>query len=311
MSQGIKASAELKALVLQDYSQGVPHKEVAEKYGISHASVSNYIKEAGLGRKKYWTSEEIDYAVNAYSTGATIQEISTYLKRNRLDVSKKLRRQGIAIEKGSVRTQRVKDNPFQDLTNPQVQYWLGWLASDGCVSDKGQVILTSCKDPQILDEYVAFLGCGVGVLTSPQRGRKELKYFVEFSSQKVATYLQSLGITARKSLTLKMSIPITWDFIRGYYDGNGSLRTGVKSFRLTWHTASPLFKDQLLEFFTENGANAGLAVERLNHPKYKPVYRVTLRNVEQRIIGLLYPEGCIHLERKKPHIIKPNTEDIV
>lgn len=50
----------------------------------------------------------------------------------------------------------VKGNPFEDLSNPEVQYWLGWLATDGNIH-KYSIKLDS-KDKDIIENFAKFCG---------------------------------------------------------------------------------------------------------------------------------------------------------
>ena len=43
-------------------------------------------------------------------------------------------------------------NPFEDLTNEDVQYWLGWLASDGCVVGNRISLSVQRRDRDILEK---------------------------------------------------------------------------------------------------------------------------------------------------------------
>lgn len=129
---------------------------------------------------------------------------------------------------------KIKVNVFKNLENPNVQYWLGLLASDGCVTkdSSGYRIHIQLKydDQQLLTEYCKFLGQGIEVY-KVQDKRYENYYYgkVSFRSNEIGEFLVNLGITPKKTENLNLTIPVTWDYLRGFIDGDGSIQIIDKS----------------------------------------------------------------------------------
>ena len=65
----------------------------------------------------------------------------------------------VGIEYPNFRKKKVCDNPFVDLSNPDVLYWLGWLATDGYISHKEtRVTLSlSIKDIDVIEKFKDFV----------------------------------------------------------------------------------------------------------------------------------------------------------
>ena len=61
----------------------------------------------------------------------------------------------VGIEYPDFRRKKVCNNPFADLSNPDVLYWLGWLATDGYISHKEtRVTLSlSIKDIDVIEKF--------------------------------------------------------------------------------------------------------------------------------------------------------------
>lgn len=174
-----------------------------------------------------------------YEKGISLAALEKQTGFNRKAISKILKDRGVDIASYGKRIQSVKHNPFADLSNPEVNYWLGLLAADGHILDEGVVRLSSI-DLDILEKFATFTGCD-----KPLYGQGRV-WTCGFMNKEVAEYLSALGITPRKSLTLDMQIPITADFMRGYWDGNGSfIQSGSGQITLQVSTGSFVFSNQL------------------------------------------------------------------
>lgn len=129
-------------------------------------------------------------------------------------------------------------------------YILGYIASDGCVSDKN--VLFCSKDRELLEKINHELKSEVTVKN------KAGYYALSYTSKRMINDLKKLGITQRKTFTLKpLKIPRKFhaDFIRGFFDGDGcfayhktlntykSMITNASKSMLEWiHKNSPTQK---------------------------------------------------------------------
>lgn len=111
---------------------------------------------------------------------------------------------------------------------------LGFIAADGCVligkRDSGTLSITvSLKDKEILEKINYHMKSNYKI-KNIKTNLNTIACRLDITVREVVDDLINLGITPRKSKTLKWpnSIPeeFTWHFIRGYYDGDGSIMTG-------------------------------------------------------------------------------------
>ena len=105
---------------------------------------------------------------------------------------------------------------------PRFAYAVGLLATDGGLTGRKTVALVSKDRAQI----TTFLMC-IGA-TNPV-GRNEKAYRVQINDVHFYRWLESIGVTARKSLTLgplAVPAPVFLDLVRGLFDGDGSIYTG-------------------------------------------------------------------------------------
>lgn len=138
---------------------------------------------------------------------------------------------------------RLDETIFDIIDTEEKAYWLGFIFADGCVyrnEDRFRINL-SIKDRNHLEKFAAFLKFkGVIGINTVNRDEKTFKLcYVSFRNKHICDRLKQYGCTSNKSLTLKfpdISIfktnNLVIDFIRGYFDGDGSLglcKTSTKS----------------------------------------------------------------------------------
>lgn len=105
-------------------------------------------------------------------------------------------------------------------------YAVGLIASDGCLSKDGRHITFTSKDLQLVDIFISCLGLKYSKVGFTKSGSGTLCYRVQLSDINFYNWLLDLGITPKKSLTLgPLKIPrrFFFDFLRGSFDGDGSV----------------------------------------------------------------------------------------
>jgi hypothetical protein len=103
-------------------------------------------------------------------------------------------------------------------------YAIGLIATDGCLSSNGLLIDLTSNDREQLENYSKCLGVNLKITEkSSGNGRKSLR--IQFKNRLFYDFLLSIGLTPKKSLTMKnLAIPKEYffDFLRGCFDGDGS-----------------------------------------------------------------------------------------
>lgn len=109
--------------------------------------------------------------------------------------------------------------------NRRMAYIVGLITTDGCLlNDKRHIDFTS-KDLQLVELYRDMLRptAKIGIKLS---GSGKSYYRVQLGDVSLYNFLENLGLTPRKSLTLnQLAVPSTYfaDFLRGCFDGDGSV----------------------------------------------------------------------------------------
>lgn len=161
----------------------------------------------------------------------------------------------------------VKDNYFKTWTH-DMAYILGFIVADGCLRPDGYYVKIEVapKDVSVL-EFVCSQITPDYELKTTQRG-KEVRWYP--SSKEMKNDLVSLGVVPNKTgkEVVPDSIPdqFLWDFIRGYFDGDGDVEDCCV--RITCHSKN--FLEQLcgktgIGRINKDGVNYRWVTEKDNH----------------------------------------------
>jgi hypothetical protein len=211
---------------------------------------------------KPWDIEKQNYVIQEYQKGRLTTDIAKELNTFNTSIRRVLMRHNIALISTADRLRKVKTNPFIDLSDKDTQYWLGYLIADGCIDKGRKCIRLFSKDIDVLKSYKRFLNYPVAIRSELQKKYNVVCFNVGFCEHDAYQTLINIGFTPNKSYDFILSnIPITWDLMRGYFDGDGCFyyqkeTTKAKrssSSKICFTSASLIFLEQISSFLTENG----------------------------------------------------------
>ena len=184
--------------------------------------------------KTYNTENYIKAKEEYLNTNKTLREVCKIYHLDRFTFSNTLKLEGMNVR----RKIDVDDTLFESIDNPFKAYWLGFLYADGNITYnllKTKYSVELClseKDLDHLEKYKNFLNTSKKI--SYRSNTKS--YRLNIQSKKMCENLINLGCTPKKSLTLKfpefLSEDLVNHFIRGYFDGDGSISISNKNGRL-------------------------------------------------------------------------------
>lgn len=208
--------------------------------------------------------------------------------------------------KTKYRIHKINEDYFEKIDSEDKAYFLGLLAADGCLSSDGNTISIGLKedDIEILQEFNKYLEYS-RKLTFIDRSRYILgsnTYLLTITSQKLKKDLEKLGLTNRKSLTLKffseLPINLMHHYIRGFFDGDGCIYNGGKV-----HHAAQVSIVSSLDFCKElnNYLNNLNISARLSKHRTSDCYYTVISGANNilRFYNYLYNDSHIFLKRKK------------
>lgn len=147
----------------------------------------------------------------------------------------------------------LDDNFFEDINNEEKAYILGWIASDGSISENGTITIEIknidkeilnkmrdiiCKDLPVVDDKPQF-GDHSSLSFHSKKIVKDICFWLDIKPGKKSASVNMPNINKN----------LKWHFIRGYFDGDGSIRNIDKKRSLDCgiSTTSILMKKNILK----------------------------------------------------------------
>jgi len=203
-----------KKEIIENYNNGISSRKIAEKYNLKTISVQKFLSKLGLLRSP--SEAAIKY--------------------------------------------KIDSNLFVNVDCEWKAYFLGWIASDGNVylgSRKHTISLTIVEnDRHILDYFNIKIFNGFKPLNYRKaRYKKGTNYYCKplyrfsIDNKKMCYDLLNLGVTNNKSNTIgEIKIPNKFirHFIRGVFEGDGSIGKNNSGKKVLFFTNSLLFKNWLI-----------------------------------------------------------------
>lgn len=210
-----KTTTEEKKKIVEEYLQGSSSIQIGEKYNISHNAVCGLLKRRGI----------------------KIRPLSE-----------------------SMRKYSLNETFFDTIDTPEKAYFLGLLYADGNNNEDRGVIalrLSECDKDILLKFNKAIQSNRPLQYIKTKETRRANVWGAHVNSKHMSNSLKKLGCSQRKSFSI--TIPdihrdLMNHFIRGYYDGDGSMYIGkgkVKNNRQLTVTGATLFCKQLALFLKE------------------------------------------------------------
>ena len=198
---------------------------------------------------------------------------------------------------------------FEKIDTEEKAYWLGFLMADGCVctSAKNSNINNVRITLQIIDkEHIELFNKAIESdypikekILYDKRGFSSQSASIKINSRQMCIDLEKYGIVANK--TGKEIIPeidkeLVRHFIRGYFDGDGSITiqktNNAPSFKIC--SASIKLIQNIISIFSELGI-------KINYQTYNNNFYILETRKQANIIKIknyLYKDSTVYLKRK-------------
>lgn len=178
--------------------------------------------------------------LNAAGSLANFTEIGKELGLTRATVRKYAKEFGISVRSvGKPKEKTLDLSYFDSVDTPDKAYVLGFIYADGCNTGKSLQIGIVATDVEVLEFIRDQMGSSDNLRFIPKyRPTWSDKYELRITSKELSQKLTKVGCPTNKSLTLEFP---TWipdelmsHFIRGYFDGDGSVWCNKHSGK-SWH----------------------------------------------------------------------------
>jgi hypothetical protein len=184
---------------------------------------------------------------------------------------------------------------FENIDNEHKAYWLGFIVADGNVSVRkcGSTLSITSIDYDHLEKFKDTIN-HVGPIRA--HGEKNC-YRFEVHSIKIVSDLIKLGVVPRKSrctVVPHLSNDLVNHFIRGVFDGDGTIGFYGDSWRLSIVSGNPQFIIDLKKIITRNDIKGGY----ISHQKSVDNLTFGGSCLPYKFANFIYKDANIYLDRK-------------
>lgn len=221
------------------------------------------------------------------------------------------------IKRSTLRKENIKIDIFNPVNTPEAAYILGFYIADGCLNGNKFVITLNEKDKEILEKIRDYMSPITKLIYKKETINKQgivshPMYSFAFACKEIVNCLENLGLGKNKtylSKSIKNIVPreLMWDFIRGYWDGDGCISSSnvIKNVKETSYnyinigftiiSKDPDILNEMNEFFIEEGINTHV------YPDNKGNYLVGTHSKSEveKIYNKLYTSSNLFMERKR------------
>jgi hypothetical protein len=208
---------------------------------------------------------------------------------------------------------KPREAETREWTN-HLAYCVGLLATDGCLYNDGRHISFVSSDVQLVELFknLMMLPNKVGYKAVSSSGHR--CPHIQFGNVGFYKWLLSIGLTPRKSLTLgPLKIPKQFfvDFVRGCFDGDGSIHSYMDPrwanshmFYISFASASKTFTEWLQKQLANIvGVNGYITTAKYEHKHNMYQLRFAKRESLVLIKKMFYNKQVPCLERKRQKIL--------
>lgn len=221
-------------ILRQEYLDGAAIKDIAKRHHCSATTLSARIKGDPEAHDVFLSLRcKTPYNVlkQAYIDGMSVDAIAIKYRCSRRLLSARLKKDGLSVLQYNKKYEH-NDTFFDVIDTEEKAYWLGFLYADGCCHSKDYIVSLAlqARDKEHILLLMALISPDNRVVYHP----KTVSYTLSVCSKRLHTALVNLGCTPRKSLTLtfptteQLPVELRRHFIRGYFDGDGTVHYSVE-----------------------------------------------------------------------------------
>ena len=251
------------------------------KYFVSFEEASKIAKELGFKSQSDWFKRK-GIMINKDFGSVPHHPERTYKNKGWISWGNFLGTNNVI---GSNRKYKVDDDYFKTWSR-NMAYILGLWWADGCIYGKTFNITLHTKDKYLLENILEEMKSGNRI-----RKHHRNNYRFDITSKTIVEDIKKIGGTYRKSMICEFpNIPKEFlsDFVRGYWDGDGSIFIvwKRKSYKSDCVSGSKKFTCQLAQILKENIPNIKpLIKEGQNKGQKNKYYRMVLGINDTRRLG--------------------------
>lgn len=306
--------------VVQEYKNGKTISDLKKQYHTNFYNITKILDKYNIPHNRKTKKEEkekefysnADKVIEYYNEGNGLNKCAKKFNVYSRDIKKLLNKHNVHIRSYKEIIQKnQRDEDFFKKETHEMAWLLGFIAADGNISSKENLISIklSKKDEEILYKIRFLLGINNTISEyTTSSGFDVVSY--RWSCKEHKKDLSNYGIVPNKTFNLrppyKLSKEFYLDYIRGYFDGDGSINliknsNGRGNGNLRWQLCSAT--PEILNFVLDEFERYGIPRVSIREEKrVHPLYIISYSSVSTRkIYDILYNDSYMFLQRKKDH----------
>ena len=312
-----KAATNLDKKTFQSLmDKGNSFSDIAKMYHVSKTTISKIAKKYNIPIKpKKLTEEEKQYIGTQYhNLNTSVKELAEQFNVSWQYITAIMEKYGENTgERRGNRRYKKDDNYFSAINSEEKAYWLGFLYADGCIYKSKRQNHSPCvaislhkKDAKHLEKFLNCINSNLPISYFSQYAS------IQIYSAKMVEDLEKLGCTERKTYTLTMpNIPEKYirHFIRGYFDGDGSISYNINPKKLSKVRISLIGFNNFLAgiekvlqknnlFYIKHKISTNKVINKIAINNYFCSINFYSKQDKQNFLDFLYKNSHIYLDRK-------------
>ncbi len=197
---------------------------------------------------------------------------------------------------------------FRDINTEEKAYLLGLLASDGHITHKGNIhkIKISLIDLELIEKFKIAIGANNKIYSFKKKETHQIQYALTISSVEMIHDLEKYGLSGNKSSKTHIPKEVPYNlikhFIRGYFDGDGSIYIDKKrcNFPTVTITSSSLGMLQQIDKYLKENNLVRLEKNLIEADNRGNCWYIRTNKIEEinNFLNHIYKDSKIYMKRK-------------
>lgn len=262
-----------------------------------------------------FSDEETNEIIQLYQSGMSTVKIGKQFNVGHKKIASVLEENGIPRTGVSRRKYKINENYFDKIDSPNKAYILGFLFADGHNEIKKATVSISLQeeDKEILELMRQEIGSEKPLEYLDYSNKNDFDYHYKnqyrlmFFNKHICDTLNDIGMLSNKSLSLTfpdIHASLYQHFIRGYFDGDGSVCFSKNGNCIVTITSTESFCNSVKEIlFEQLGIYTGI-YNASNNNGITKVASISGKNQVQKFGEYIYKDADMFLSRKYNKFLK-------
>lgn len=312
MREYSRLTSEQKYLIIMMYDNGYNTVEIQNAIHKDNSSIGLFLKKCGyavsqnIHRIKI-SEDDVHSMCWMYASKISFLNIGKYYGVSENTVKTLLANQRIFVRMAGEAHKKIKnDSYFENIDTERKAYFLGLIVADGCIIEnytrkhaKSLSLTLNEADSYLIKELERDLGVERIVLHKA-KGKSTTEW--RGASKNIINDLERYGVVPRKTFKTYMPVlraDLYQHFIRGYFDGNGTVYYNNKSKHITFgfYGTNKILSD-IRNILISNEVNLSNKAHIFDKPTVSMLYYSKKSDV-QSFYNYIYSNATIWMKRKR------------